>query len=97
MYSTLYLTYRVQLLSLNCCGTVSDQHGLGWGPVAALRWRFRPRRSAFRPMHSAYCYTCSVVYLSSCVLLVTSVSPTKTAEPIEMLFGVWARRAQGTT
>jgi len=30
MYSTLYLTYRVQLLSLNCCGTVSDQHGLGW-------------------------------------------------------------------
>jgi len=39
---------------------------------------------------AAYCYRCSVVCQSVC-LLDTTVSPAKTAEPIEMLFGLWTR------
>jgi len=38
---------------------------------------------------AACCYRCSVVCLCVC-LLVTTVSPTETAEPIEMPFGLWA-------
>jgi len=36
------------------------------------------------------CYRCSVVCVCVC-LLDTSVSPAKTAEPVEMLFGLWTR------
>ena len=36
---------------------------------------------------AAHCYRCIVVYLSVC-LLVTSVMPAKTAELIEVAFGV---------
>ena len=40
---------------------------------------------------AASCYSCSVVCLSVVCLLFTSVSTTKTAEPIEMSFGLWTR------
>jgi len=44
---------------------------------------------------AAYCYICSVVGVSVC-LLVTTMSCAKTAEPIQMPFGLRLRWAQGT-
>jgi len=43
---------------------------------------------------AAYCYRCSVVCLCVC-LLDTTVSLTKTAEAIEMPFGLWTRVGLG--
>jgi len=42
---------------------------------------------------AAYCYRCSVVCVSVCLLDIT-VSCAKTAEPIEMPFVLWARVGQ---
>jgi len=39
---------------------------------------------------AAYCYRCSMFAASVC-LLVTTVSCTKTAEPVDMPFGIWTR------
>jgi len=44
--------------------------------------------------NAACCYRCSVVCVCLCLsvcLLDTTVSPAKTDEPIEMLFGLWTR------
>jgi len=44
---------------------------------------------------AAYCYHCSVVSVCLCVcLLDTTMSPTKTTEPIELLFVVWTQVGQ---
>jgi len=55
---------------------------------------FRPHRSTAY-VDTAYCYIqCSVVCLSVCRsvgLSVTVVSPSKTAEPIEIPFGLWTQ------
>jgi len=40
--------------------------------------------------NAAYCYRCCVVCVSQC-LSDTTRSPTKTAEPIQLPFGMWTR------
>ena len=42
-------------------------------------------------VNAAYCYRPSSVVCRSVCLFVTLESPAKTAEPIEMSFGLWAR------
>ena len=49
---------------------------------------FRPRRSTTY-IYVACCYRRSSVVCLSVCLSVTIVSPAKTAEPIEMPFGLW--------
>ena len=46
------------------------------------------------PLHAAYCYRPRSVDCQSVCLSVTVVSPAKTAEPIEISFGIWTRVGQ---
>jgi len=73
-------------------------HSLGHNLLCSLQWCSRklyiitPHRSTYRCVNAAYCYRPSSVVCRS----VTPVSPAKTAEPIDMRFGLRTLIGPGT-
>jgi len=61
-------------------------------PMVRMSSLSRARVACMECNDAAYCCICSPVCVSVC-LLVTTVNCAKMAEPIEMPFGVWIRRA----